>query len=55
MPAGSPRSVVERLYVEIARAVALADTKQRFEPLGLEPAEMPPAMFAADIRDELQK
>jgi len=55
VPTGSPRGVIERLYVEIAKAVALPDTKQRFEPLGLEPAEMPPAVFAAHIRDELRK
>jgi tripartite-type tricarboxylate transporter receptor subunit TctC len=33
----------------------LSETKQRFEPLGLEPAAMTPAEFSTHIRDELQR
>ena len=55
VPAASPRNVIERLHVEIAKAVMLSETKQRLEPLGLEPAAMGSAEFAAHIRDELQR
>jgi tripartite-type tricarboxylate transporter receptor subunit TctC len=55
VPAASPRNVIERLHVEIAKAVMLSETKQRLEPLGLEPAAMGSAAFAAHIRDELQR
>jgi tripartite-type tricarboxylate transporter receptor subunit TctC len=55
VPTGSPRNVIERLHVEIEKTVMLSETKQRLEPLGLEPAAMTSAEFSAHIRDELQR
>lgn len=54
-PAGSPRDIIERLHVEISRALAQPDVRQRLEPLGLETAGIGPTDFAAHIRDELRK
>lgn len=50
VPSGTPKSVIERLHGEIAKAVALPETRQRFEPIGLEAASMLPSEFAAHIR-----
>jgi tripartite-type tricarboxylate transporter receptor subunit TctC len=54
VPAASPNRVIERLHGEIAKALALPEMKQRLEPLGLDPASMPPADFAVHIREELR-
>ena len=52
-PARTPKPVVDRLYREIAKAVALPDVRQRFETLGFQPKANTPAEFAAEIKSEV--
>lgn len=53
-PAGTPRDVIIRLHVEITRATATAEVKERLETLGIETAGAGPDQFAAHIRGELR-
>jgi tripartite-type tricarboxylate transporter receptor subunit TctC len=52
-PAHTPNEIVDRLYREIAKAVALPDVQQRFETLGFQPKANTPAEFAAEIKTEV--
>ena len=55
-PAGTPAEIVARLAAELARALALEETRQRLAQLGLYPAEQPgPEAFGALIRAELPR
>ena len=54
-PAGTPKDLIERLHVEIAKALTSPEIKQRLTVLGMEPAALGPAEFAAYIRGELQQ
>jgi tripartite-type tricarboxylate transporter receptor subunit TctC len=54
-PAGTPRSIVDRLYQETMRAVRAPDMKERFAAEGLEPIASKPEDFAAFIHSELDK
>lgn len=52
-PAGTPAAIVQRLQQEIARTVQLADTREKFASLGIDPvgntAEEFGAIIAADL------
>jgi tripartite-type tricarboxylate transporter receptor subunit TctC len=52
-PAGTPKEIVELLYREIAKTVALPDVKQRFAQLGFEPLANTPAQFAEQIKQDV--
>jgi len=52
-PAGTPPALVERLNQEINAIAASADLAPVLEPDGTLPDPMPPAAFAARIKDEL--
>src|SRR5262245_35266901 len=54
-PAGTPRDPIARLHAEFAKAAATPDVRRRFEPLGMEVADMGPEEFGAHIRSELQR
>ena len=54
-PAGTPKEIVAKLYGEIAKAVALADTKERLLAMGLDPVGMPPDEFTAYLKTETVK
>lgn len=54
-PAGTPKEIVAKLYGEIAKAVAQADTKERLLAMGLDPVGMPPDEFAAYLKTETVK
>ncbi|HTP82599.1 MAG TPA: tripartite tricarboxylate transporter substrate binding protein [Alphaproteobacteria bacterium] len=54
-PAHTPNGIVDRLYREIAKAVALPDVQQRFETLGFQPKANTPAEFAAEIKAEVAR
>lgn len=49
----TPRALVERLNGEIVRILGDADLRQRWAPIGLEPAPTTPAGFDALIRQEI--
>ena len=54
-PAGTPKEIVAKLYGEIAKTVAHAGTRERLPAMGLDPAGMPPAEFAAYVKTETVK
>ena len=54
-PAGTPPEIVAKLYGEIAKAVAHADTRKRLLAMGLDPVGMPPDEFTAYVKTETAK
>jgi tripartite-type tricarboxylate transporter receptor subunit TctC len=54
-PAGTPEEAVARLHDAAERALAAADTRERFATLGLDPAPMSPDAFAGYIKSEIAK
>jgi len=54
-PKNLPADVSAKLQSEIAKVLALADTRQRLSTLGFEAIGMGGAQFAAYIRDEMAK
>jgi tripartite-type tricarboxylate transporter receptor subunit TctC len=54
-PAGTPREIVERLYREVAKAVATPEMKARMAAIGFEPAAVPPDEFALRIKADMPK
>lgn len=54
-PAGTPKEIVAKLYGEIAKAVAQADTRERLLAMGLDPVGMPPDEFTAYLKTETVK
>jgi tripartite-type tricarboxylate transporter receptor subunit TctC len=55
VPAKTPKEIVDLLYREIAKIVALPETRQRLETLGFEPLASTPVDSAARIRQELSR
>ena len=51
-PTGTPREIVEKLYAEIRKMVALPDVKERLEALGFNPVANRPEEFGERIRTE---
>jgi tripartite-type tricarboxylate transporter receptor subunit TctC len=54
-PAATPRDVIARLHREISRIAALPETRQRFEAIGMEPADAGPEAMATLWRADLAK
>jgi tripartite-type tricarboxylate transporter receptor subunit TctC len=54
-PAGTPREIVQRLSTEIAKIVASADLRARFEQLGIEAVGNTPEQATAFLNDEIAK
>ena len=54
-PAGTPRTIIDRLYQESSRAVRSADMKERMTAEGLEVVGSTPEEFASYIRSETDK
>jgi tripartite-type tricarboxylate transporter receptor subunit TctC len=52
-PAATPKDVVEKLYGETVRTLALPEVRKKFDELGLEPVGSTPAEFTAIIRKEM--
>ena len=55
LPAGSPKSVVDKLNADTVKALADPDVKKRFADLGVEAVSSTPAEFAAFIKTEMDK
>lgn len=55
VPKGTPAPVVARINAEIGRALQLADVKERYANLGVEPITSTPPQFAAHIKGEAVK
>jgi tripartite-type tricarboxylate transporter receptor subunit TctC len=54
-PAGTPRTIIDRLYQESSRALRSADMKERMTAEGLEVVGGTPEEFASYIRSETEK
>jgi tripartite-type tricarboxylate transporter receptor subunit TctC len=54
-PAGTPREIVSRLHLEMAKAVANPKVAQLYTNLGTQPVSSTPEEFAAFIRSESAK
>jgi tripartite-type tricarboxylate transporter receptor subunit TctC len=54
-PAGTPLAIRERMSKEMARILALPDTRERLTTLGAAPAYSPPAKFEAFSRDYIAR
>jgi tripartite-type tricarboxylate transporter receptor subunit TctC len=52
-PAGTPQDIVDKLYAETVKTLALPEVRKKFEELGIEPVGNTPAEFAAVIRKEI--
>jgi tripartite-type tricarboxylate transporter receptor subunit TctC len=55
VPSATPKEIVALLHREIARIIALPETKQRLDTLGFEPLASTPADSATRIRQELSR
>src|SRR4029078_11557287 len=53
VPAKTPLPIVERLYVETTRALALPEVQQKLTVQGVEPAPLTPSEMDAMIRREI--
>ena len=54
-PAGTPRAIVDKLNLEVARALQLPDVRAKLLDLGADPAPMPVAEFAVWTQQEVAK
>lgn len=54
-PAGTPRAVIDLVYREVLKVVALPDVKERFATLGFEVIANSPDQFSAQIKTEIDK
>ena len=52
-PAGTPAAIIEKLHRETARALALPETRETFNKLGMETIGNSPEEFAAVIKSEI--
>ncbi len=52
VPAGTPADIVEKLYRETVKVLAMPDVRKQFDELGLEPVGNSPAELAAVIKTE---
>ena len=55
VPAGTPRSIIDRLHQDLTAVVASTETKKRFETEGAEPLSMSPDEFGRFIAAETVK
>ena len=54
-PARVPRAVIDRLYAEVTKILALPDVTERLDKLGAEAMSMTPATFDQFVADESRK
>jgi tripartite-type tricarboxylate transporter receptor subunit TctC len=51
-PSGTPKDVLDKLYDETVKTLAMPEVRKKFDELGLEPVGNTPAEFAAVIKKE---
>ncbi len=54
-PAGTPRAIVNRLHIEIAKVLQSPEVVERLSAEGSTPGGIPPEAFAAHIKSEIAK
>jgi tripartite-type tricarboxylate transporter receptor subunit TctC len=55
VPTGTPKDVIDKLYHEIARAMALPDVTQRLAAIGYTPIANTPEEFAAGLKTDVAR
>jgi tripartite-type tricarboxylate transporter receptor subunit TctC len=55
VPAGTPKDVIDKLYREIARIVALPEVKERLAAIGYTPVGNTPEEFSAQIKADVAR
>ena len=55
VPAGTPKSLIERIYRDTTKALQAPDIRARFEQLGMVPVGNAPDVFARAIKDESRR
>jgi tripartite-type tricarboxylate transporter receptor subunit TctC len=55
VPTGTPRPIIDRLNVEIGKALAMPDVKQKLSAQGIDVAGGTPEQFGAYMHDEFAK
>ena len=53
-PAKTPREIIDRMNLEVTKALQSADVRERFAALGAEPFSMKPEEFDAYVRSEIE-
>ena len=53
--ANTPRSIIDRVYNEIAKILKMPDVREKMETDGSEPVGTPPAQLGAHLRTEVEK
>ena len=53
VPAKTPRDIVDRLYRETQKALALPNVQEKFAPQGIDPMPLSPTEFDALIKREI--
>jgi tripartite-type tricarboxylate transporter receptor subunit TctC len=53
MPAGTPKAMVDRIYAETVKVLAIPEFKEHLAKLGAEPDPVTPEQFAARLKDEI--
>lgn len=53
VPAKTPRPIVDRLYSETTKVLALPDVQQKLKVQGVEPAPLTPSDMDAMVRREI--
>jgi tripartite-type tricarboxylate transporter receptor subunit TctC len=54
LPAGTPRSIIEKLHDEVTRALAMPSVHERLVNIGMEPMPMSVAEFETFFRDDVK-
>jgi tripartite-type tricarboxylate transporter receptor subunit TctC len=54
-PAGTPKPVIDTLYREIARTIALPDVKERLSAIGFTPVANTPEEFGVELKAEVAR
>jgi tripartite-type tricarboxylate transporter receptor subunit TctC len=55
VPAGTPKEIIDKLYREVARVVALPEVKERLAAIGYTPVANTPDEFAAQIKRDVAR
>lgn len=54
VPARTPKDIIDRLYAETKKVLALPAVQEKFKPQGIEPMNLTPEQFDALIRKEVE-
>lgn len=54
-PAGTPKNVIDKVYADSARILAMPEMKKRWMEMGAEPVGNTPEQMGAQIKTEMAK